>query len=152
MKHNSGPTIDVKRVIPHPNYNTRTNDNDIAVLILSASFVAAQNAMTIDISRSLDPRPSSLVTVSGWGRTSVDSNQVSENLKVANLTVVGRPECSSMWAPLRISRGMICAVDNSRSACNVSSIYHNSFPLIALNYISIDKRVTQEDLSSKTEI
>lgn len=94
--------------------------NDIAVLILSSSFTPDKNAMTIDVSRSLDPQPNSRVTVSGWGRVSVASNEISSVLKVANLTVISRSTCSQLWAPMAIANTQICAADPVRSACNVS--------------------------------
>ena len=94
--------------------------NDIAVLVLTSSFTPDKNAMTIDVSNSLDPQPNSLVTVSGWGRISVASNEVSSVLKVANLTVISRRTCSELWSPMAIANTQICAADPLRSACNVS--------------------------------
>ena len=120
LQYNSGPTIGVLKAIVHPSYNTRTNVNDIAILILSSSFLNDGNAKPMDISSSLDPRPNSLVLVSGWGRYSTSSNAVSEKLQVANLTVISRRTCAELWSPLQITSKMVCAMDRTRSACNVS--------------------------------
>ncbi|XP_054159706.1 mite allergen Der p 3-like [Oppia nitens] len=121
LTHKTGSLIEVRRAIPHPNYNPRTNANDIAVLILSAPFSFGENANIIDISRSMDPRPNSIVTVSGWGRISTSSYEVSETLKVANLSVISRRQCSDIWSPITVTNGMICAMDKYRSACNGDS-------------------------------
>jgi len=118
LKRSIGPTITVRKAIRHPNYNSNSLNNDIAVLILSSEFIPDKNAKTIEILRSSDPKPGSTVTVSGWGKTASNGN-VAEDLQVANLTVVDRSKCGN-FSPIGITRNMICASDPTKSACNVS--------------------------------
>ncbi|CAG0898185.1 unnamed protein product [Darwinula stevensoni] len=75
----AGQSIQIAaKAIRHPNYNTQTLQNDIALLKLQTplNFVAYPNIRPICLD-SANPRANSVVTIVGWGLTSGISQRVS---------------------------------------------------------------------------
>jgi len=101
----------VKRVIRHEDYNSRTIDNDVALLEVSSPFLI--NSMVMPACR---PTPNlnyvgARAFVSGWGTTS-SGGRVASKLRYVGLPVISNAACNLVWQLSgKISDAMMCAGD-----------------------------------------
>lgn len=127
-----GSDLFVGRVNRHPGYNPATGENDIATLILKASFAEGDNARVIqlppttvegDNDTSSFPAPGDSLELTGWGHLQAGDGQLSTSLQRASgLVVMEGEECRKRWAaadpPVTIDPArVICAEDPVKSAC-----------------------------------
>jgi secreted trypsin-like serine protease len=81
-----GVVANVTQMIPHPNYNPNTSDNDIALLLVDRDLPVP----IVEIAGALEMagvRNGDVVTVVGWGDTGVASS--SNRIREADVQVVG---------------------------------------------------------------
>lgn len=88
----SGTKYCVSQVIPHPNFNSTTLDNDIALLKVS-STISCTNCKPIKLMRVENAvegytDPGTMAWVTGWGLTDEARNIVPTNLQKAQMPVV----------------------------------------------------------------
>ncbi|XP_059188418.1 trypsin [Centropristis striata] len=98
-------------LIPHPEYNSTTTNNDIMLIKLKAPVY-----LNSYVSIALLPRQGAsiaegrLCRVSGWGRTSPTGGQIPATLRTVNLPIVSTEKCNSSESfDGRITENMICA-------------------------------------------
>ncbi|NP_001296049.1 trypsin, alkaline C-like precursor [Plutella xylostella] len=109
---NSGGTVlATNRILNHPNYNTRTNDNDVALLrsqsninlggIVQAGVIAGSNYYLPDNAQ---------VWAAGWGTTSF-LGQSSEQLRHVQIWTVNQSTCRNRYAQLgySVTDNMLCS-------------------------------------------
>ncbi|MFE7859411.1 trypsin-like serine protease [Streptomyces sp. NPDC057403] len=120
----------------HPSYSPTTINNDIAVLTLASPVKATPIRMTTsgDTASYAGGTPA---TVYGWGRTSSTSQDISDTLKSATLTIHADSTCSNVYGSDYVAGHMICAGVQSggdtgtKAACNGDS----GGPLVVNNRI-----------------
>ncbi|KAM4531410.1 trypsin-like [Odontesthes bonariensis] len=121
----------VSEIIKHPNYNEETNDNDIALLRLSATVtftnyirpvcLAAEGSVFSDGQNSW---------VTGWGNTRDGVSLPSpQRLQEVNVPVVSNTRCNAAYGT--ITGNMICAglTKGGKDSCQGDS----GGPLVSLN-------------------
>ncbi|XP_034839259.1 trypsin CFT-1-like isoform X1 [Maniola hyperantus] len=131
---NSGGVVHtLSRIINHPNYNSRTTDNDVAVLHVSSAFSMNNNVRAGSIAGAnynlADNQP---VWAIGWGRTSF-GGAASEDLRHVQIWVVNQAVCRQRYNELRltITDNMLCSgwLDvGGRDQCQGDSggpLFHN---------------------------
>ncbi len=117
-----GRSIAVTKVILHPGWNPKTNENDIALLQISppanpAEAIATvsaneEAALTADTARGL---------VSGWGRT-VEFGQLSKDLLFVDVPFVSRQVCNAPDSyDGAITANMLCAGEQGKDSCDGDS-------------------------------
>uniref|UniRef100_A0A3Q3N6V0 Peptidase S1 domain-containing protein n=1 Tax=Mastacembelus armatus TaxID=205130 RepID=A0A3Q3N6V0_9TELE len=95
----------VSKVISHPDYNTRTKENDVALLMLQQPLVFNKFVRPIDIWMS--PLPEFITcTVTGWGSTR--ESEDGYPLPQMNVTVLPPDVCKQMYSG-KITSSMFCA-------------------------------------------
>ncbi|XP_008416295.1 granzyme A-like [Poecilia reticulata] len=101
----------VKSSFPHPSFNHKTFDNDFMLLKLKKAVKRTKWVRPLKLTTVVkDPEEGSVCMVAGWGKTSMDSNRLSDVLMSVNVTVVGRKKCSSpAFYNHLITDNMICA-------------------------------------------
>ncbi|XP_045137970.1 trypsin-like isoform X2 [Portunus trituberculatus] len=104
----SGATrlVAVERIIQHPDYNTRTLDNDIALLKLSETLDLTQYKEVGAVCLPADDSKTyagELATASGWGTTSSGGSQPSTLYEV--VVPILEPSC---WG-MSVTANMLCA-------------------------------------------
>jgi secreted trypsin-like serine protease len=120
----------------HPSYSPSTINNDIAVITLAAPVTATPIRMTTSGDTASYAEGTS-AKLYGWGRTSSTSQDISETLKSATLTVHSDSTCTTAYGSLYIKGHMICAGTQSgsdtgtKAACNGDS----GGPLVVNNRI-----------------
>ncbi|XP_026182640.1 ovochymase-1 isoform X2 [Mastacembelus armatus] len=98
--------VGVSKVISHPDYNTRTKENDVALLMLQQPLVFNKFVRPIDIWMS--PLPEFITcTVTGWGSTRENGPHVNR-LQEVNVTVLPPDVCKQMYSG-KITSSMFCA-------------------------------------------
>ena len=114
------PDKKVTRIVQHPQYNENTIENDISLLILDSAIQPSTNVQFIKITTT-DLQGGTPVKVYGWGLTDGNSQSLPENLQVGNLKIVSNEECQAKWGDVNaVADSMICALDTTQQACNVS--------------------------------
>ena len=126
-------TQTVTDVIPHPDYDGTTSENDIALLRLapltteqaSSPRAAHRGIIQFPTLMELDVLAAySEVTVSGWGDTS-EGGSPSNRLQVVNVPVVDAQTCRDSYQPaaIDITDTMVCAgfISGGRDSCQGDS-------------------------------
>ncbi|CAN9515653.1 unnamed protein product [Ophioblennius macclurei] len=98
-------------VVPHPGYNSTTNNKDIMLIKLRAP-IYLNNYVSI----ALLPRHNATIAegrtcrVSGWGYTSLVGGQIPSTLRTVKLPIVSTENCNSSQSfNGRITENMLCA-------------------------------------------
>ena len=127
----SGDEIQMEYEIPHPNYNSRTTNNDYNLVFLQRPTTANVNLVNINADASR-PRPGDPVTVMGWGDTVAadDIQRLSDVLRDVEVNVISNEECEKSkgyaggWYQDydgAISSSMLCAKDINEDSCQGDS-------------------------------
>lgn len=106
-RYSGGVRLRVNRISIHPNYNSRNNDNDVAVLTTSTSFTFSSKIAAIEL---LSSRPATRTEakVSGWGTTRYGASYVEQYLREVRVPIVDQNTCRSRYGSYLTDR-MICA-------------------------------------------
>ncbi|KAM3618105.1 uncharacterized protein V6R79_015624 [Siganus canaliculatus] len=98
-------------LVPHPEYDSRNNNNDIMLIKLKAPLY-----MNSFVSIALLPRQGASVAegrvcrVSGWGYTSPDGGQIPSTLRTVKIPIVSTEKCNSSESfDGNITENMLCA-------------------------------------------
>ncbi|XP_038577858.1 trypsin-3 [Micropterus salmoides] len=98
-------------LVPHPEYNRATDNNDIMLIKLKAPVY-----LNSYISIALLPRQGASIAegricrVSGWGYTSPSGGQIPSTLRTVTLPIISTEKCnSSVSFDGRITENMLCA-------------------------------------------
>ncbi|CAI9161227.1 unnamed protein product [Rangifer tarandus platyrhynchus] len=97
----------VAHQVPHPQYNSRTNDNDLMLLRLERPARLGRGVRPISVARSCAGVGSSCL-VSGWGTISSPVVSYPQTLQCANIELRSDEECRQVY-PGKITPNMLCA-------------------------------------------
>uniref|UniRef100_A0A8C8RUN3 Peptidase S1 domain-containing protein n=1 Tax=Pelusios castaneus TaxID=367368 RepID=A0A8C8RUN3_9SAUR len=111
----------VSKLIPHPNYNSRTRDSDIMLIKLTTPVQFNNNVYPIALARST-ASPGTICLVSGWGTTTSPIRSVPALLQCANLQIVSAGECQNAY-PGSVTDNMLCAgvAEGGVDSCRATS-------------------------------
>ncbi|XP_043916183.1 chymotrypsinogen A-like [Protopterus annectens] len=113
-----GQTVTTAKVIKHSNYNTKTFDNDIALVLLKEPLAFTDDIKPICFpdDQDMDVETMAVCWVSGWGLTSSDSK--SSPVKQQKLDMREDPDCD--W---ELTPNMLCMAndDPARTGCKGDS-------------------------------
>uniref|UniRef100_A0A8C5N5B7 Zgc:165423 n=1 Tax=Gouania willdenowi TaxID=441366 RepID=A0A8C5N5B7_GOUWI len=99
----------VSLVINHPNYNSTTNDNDIALLRLSSAVTFTDYILPVCLAASGSSVHSGEdVWVTGWGALSEGGSSANDLMEV-DVPTVGNRQCNCDYGVGQITNNMICA-------------------------------------------
>ncbi|CAL4110715.1 unnamed protein product, partial [Meganyctiphanes norvegica] len=113
--------IKVSQIIPHPDYNIFNFANDIAILKLSKPLEFTHYVQAI----SLPPHPgfhaSGECTMSGWGSSHPDDENLTDILQKIIIPILTVPDCNAVLAELGLTvyEEMVCAgyLTGGKNAC-----------------------------------
>ncbi|XP_068627077.1 trypsin, alkaline C-like [Battus philenor] len=118
----------------HPNYNTRTMDNDISVIRVSPTFAFGNTVRAASIAGSnYNLADNQQVIAVGWGATSF-GGRPSEQLREVQIRTINQNTCRNRYAELglTVTANMLCSgmLDvGGRDQCQGDSggpLYHNN--------------------------
>ncbi|NXP41130.1 GRAA protein, partial [Leiothrix lutea] len=120
-------TFEIAKRIPYPDYNRKTNENDLMLLQLQGRAKLTKAVKPIPLPTSdKDPKPKTVCSVAGWGRTTNRGKALSAVLMEVNITVISREICNDKkhynGRPI-ITENMICAghKKGGKDSCNGDS-------------------------------
>ncbi|GAB6028383.1 hypothetical protein CHUAL_002550, partial [Chamberlinius hualienensis] len=123
----------VTQIKKHPHFDPDDSKaNDIAVLKLDSSVSFSRQIRPICLPRNDDEFIGKEGTVTGWGRTSINS-ELSDRLIKLRLPIVGEKECRENWyGTVLPNKTVVCAgyVNGRKDSC----IGDSGGPLIANKY------------------
>uniref|UniRef100_A0A3Q1JUV1 trypsin n=1 Tax=Anabas testudineus TaxID=64144 RepID=A0A3Q1JUV1_ANATE len=98
-------------LIPHPDYNSATNNNDIMLIKLRAPVYLNSYISITLLPRQGDTIPEGRVCrVSGWGYTSFIGGQIPSTLRTVTVPIVSTEKCNSSDSfDGSITENMLCA-------------------------------------------
>ncbi|CAH2063815.1 unnamed protein product, partial [Iphiclides podalirius] len=106
----NGTVLPIIEVIPYPNYDRPPFDKDVAVM--KTAEVIKFNSCTQPMAlpkKGPPPRPGTIMTVSGWGRTKEGASTLPDMLMAVDLPVVSHSRCQAAYWTLTITENMLCA-------------------------------------------
>ncbi len=104
---NQGERINVSEILIHPNYNTVTQDSDLALLFLPTNSTRPRMPITLRYSHL--ETPTQPVTAIGWGALA-EGGSFPDTLQQVTLPIVDRNQCASLYAGVNgITQNMLCA-------------------------------------------
>ncbi|NWW98810.1 TRY1 protein, partial [Caloenas nicobarica] len=113
--------INAAKIIRHPNYSSKTLDNDILLIKLAEPAVLTRAVQTV-------PLPTSCVAagttclISGWGNLLSYGTQYPDDLQCLNAPVLSSSQCSGAY-PGEITNNMICVgfLEGGKDSCQGDS-------------------------------
>ncbi|XP_067109254.1 vitamin K-dependent protein C [Osmerus mordax] len=143
-KEGTEVTLQVAKAIPHPNYNGKTIDNDIAMLRLITPAPLSKYILPACLpERSHAERVlhlnGTLTVVSGWGKEDLHSQRFSSALNIIKVPLVDHNTCSRQMTN-NVSENVLCAgmLGKRVDACEGDSggpmvtLYRNTWFVIGL--------------------
>ncbi|EAT87042.2 hypothetical protein HBI56_139780 [Parastagonospora nodorum] len=110
-KNSGGTTSAVASIVIHPSYNSRTSDNDIAIIKLRTPIATSSTISYASLAASgQDPAAGTTLTVAGWGATTQGGGSPT-TLRKVDVPVVARTTCRSRYSTigLSVTDQMFCA-------------------------------------------
>ncbi|KAK4020135.1 hypothetical protein OUZ56_002130 [Daphnia magna] len=114
----SAVTRSVAKFIIHPNYNTRNNDNDVALLVLSSPINNVEKVSLPDAEKTYANKSA---VIAGWG-TTTSGGSISPVLLKATVQVLDNTICTKQYgSSLFVSANMLCAAAPGKDTCQGDS-------------------------------
>ncbi|XP_066274542.1 trypsin-like [Branchiostoma lanceolatum] len=113
----------VQQVIPHPNYNDNTLNNDIMLIKLSSPVTLNSRVSPASLPSSM-VADGTMVTVTGWGNTRASGSNYPDRLQKVDVPVVSRSTCNAANAyGGEVTAKMFCAgyMDGGKDSCQGDS-------------------------------
>ncbi|CAK6957913.1 ST14 transmembrane serine protease matriptase a [Scomber scombrus] len=127
----------LKQVIPHPNYNAYTYDNDIALMELDSPVTYSDYIQPICLPAAQHDFPAgNTVWITGWGATR-EGGFAATVLQKAQVRIINRSVCNTLMGGQITSR-MLCAgvLSGGVDACQGDSGGPLSSPLKGRNFLA----------------
>lgn len=120
LREENGLMIKVTRVLPHPNYNSSSKDNDLALVRLESTVDLDFPLLRFDV----PPAVGQKVTAIGWGAISTDGNR-SAVLRQVTVPISDQSACIANYLKhqpsFSVTENMICAGDQDKDSCQGDS-------------------------------
>ncbi|XP_018080435.1 trypsin-like [Xenopus laevis] len=113
--------INSAKVIRHPNYNSRTTDNDIMLIKLASPASLNSNVNAVALPSSCAAAGSSCL-ISGWGNTSTSGSNYPNLLQCLSAPILTTAQCTGAY-PGQITNNMFCAgfLEGGKDSCQGDS-------------------------------
>ncbi|XP_075210832.1 trypsin-3-like isoform X2 [Lycorma delicatula] len=102
--------MEVEKVIIHPDWCGGT-DYNLSLLKLKTPLKFSKKVQNISIA-SETPKPESAAVVTGWGSNTTGSDVPSNNLLMANLSIIDKKTCKEAYIASIASNTAICGMKN----------------------------------------
>ncbi|XP_038044166.1 trypsin alpha-3-like [Patiria miniata] len=104
----------------HPNFNSNTLDNDIALVKLASSANTGTKIKTIPITNKY-PTAGKTLLVSGWGTESSGAWTTPTKLREVEVDALSLSACKADYGSSAITSNMFCAASPGKDACQGDS-------------------------------
>ena len=133
-QNEKGIEFKVLKVHIHPDYQIKTSNNDIAVLVVKVkNNWSSGRVETVAYSKSVQsPRTNTLLSAIGWGYTK-NEGRISNTLQETSLISVAFAECQIALQTNSMSRKTICAMSESSTRITDTCSGDSGGPLFSIN-------------------
>ncbi|KAJ8011588.1 hypothetical protein DPEC_G00059810 [Dallia pectoralis] len=100
--------VKVNRVIPHPKFNPKTFNNDIALVELASPVVLSNRVTPVCLPSGLEPATGSPCLVAGWGSLYEDGPSADVVME-AKVPLLPQSTCKSALGKELVTNTMLCA-------------------------------------------
>ncbi|XP_041658512.1 uncharacterized protein prss56 [Cheilinus undulatus] len=100
--------LKVNRIIPHPKFNPKTFNNDIALVELTTPVVLSEHVTPVCLPSSMDPPTGSPCLVAGWGSLYEDGPSADVVME-AKVPLLPQSTCKSALGKELVTNTMLCA-------------------------------------------
>ncbi|XP_057286907.1 kallikrein-14-like [Pezoporus wallicus] len=107
LREGTGQVRSISRLLVHPSYNPRRNDNDFMLLRLNRPVHFSSSIKKIRLATRC-PMDGMRCSVSGWGTTKSPGAKLPQNLQCAAIQAFGRDKCTRAYGNA-ITPNMFCA-------------------------------------------
>ncbi|XP_014681117.1 PREDICTED: chymotrypsin B-like [Priapulus caudatus] len=115
-------TVTQQQIFPHEDYDTRTRENDIALMKLQDCVTSSATILPIALASRNSLYEGAEATASGWGTTSDSSASSSTNMHKIVIPVLSNRVCRSRSLNgIRIFNSMLCAGTDALTLCTGDS-------------------------------
>ncbi|KFO05834.1 Granzyme A, partial [Balearica regulorum gibbericeps] len=123
-KEKEQQSFQIAKQIRYPHYHAGSKEGDIMLVQLQKRAKVTKAVKCLPLPRSdEDPKPGTICTAAGWGKTHNGKGMYSDTLREVNITVISRQICNDKnhykQKPV-ITKNMICAGDKNggKDSCN----------------------------------
>ncbi|XP_047471146.1 venom serine protease 34-like [Penaeus chinensis] len=107
--------------IVHPNYDKRTQDNDIALVFLGQNAVFNERVRPICLAQEADYVTGASTIVTGWGVEAFSTTTAKAKLQEVTLDLISTSSCVALYPDYTITDNMICTLTANKDACQGDS-------------------------------
>nr|XP_029133224.1 serine protease 56 [Labrus bergylta] len=100
--------LKVNRIIPHPKFNSKTFNNDIALVELTSPVVLSDHVTPVCLPSGMDPPTGSPCLVAGWGSLYEDGPSADVVME-AKVPLLPQSTCKSALGKELVTNTMLCA-------------------------------------------
>ncbi|XP_071348447.1 uncharacterized protein prss56 isoform X2 [Trachinotus anak] len=100
--------LKVNRIIPHPKFNPKTFNNDIALVELTSPVVLSQHVTPVCLPSGMEPPTGSPCLVAGWGSLYEDGPSADVVME-AKVPLLPQSTCKSALGKELVTNTMLCA-------------------------------------------
>ncbi|XP_013877216.1 serine protease 56 isoform X2 [Austrofundulus limnaeus] len=124
--------LKVNRIIPHPKFNPKTFNNDIALVELTSPAVLSQHVTPVCLPSDTDPPTGSPCLVAGWGSLYEDGPSADVVME-AKVPLLPQSTCKSTLGKDLVTNTMLCAgylsggIDSCQGDSGGPLIYQDPF-------------------------
>uniref|UniRef100_A0A336M3B4 CSON009631 protein n=1 Tax=Culicoides sonorensis TaxID=179676 RepID=A0A336M3B4_CULSO len=119
-QYTGGQVIQANRVINHPQYNSRTFDNDVSIVKLVSGLTYNDRVQPVPLATPQTFIPDGAIArIAGWGDLQSGSGTYPEFLRYVDVPVVNQETCKRSYSTL--TERMICAGLTGKSTCQGDS-------------------------------
>uniref|UniRef100_A0A8C9PDZ3 trypsin n=1 Tax=Spermophilus dauricus TaxID=99837 RepID=A0A8C9PDZ3_SPEDA len=113
--------INSAKVIRHPNYSSRTLDNDIMLIKLASPATINTRVATVSLPTSCAPAGTQCL-ISGWGNTLSSGVNYPDLLQCLRAPLLSQAQCEAAY-PGQITKNMVCAgfLEGGKDSCQGDS-------------------------------
>jgi hypothetical protein len=121
----SGTQYQVSEVIPHPNYNKTTFENDIALLRVTGA-ISCTNCKPIKLMTAKNVSegytdPGKMAWITGWGITFAGATNLPSILQKAQVPIVSNSTATIVWTTIPSTDIMAGYLNGNKDACSGDS-------------------------------
>jgi len=115
--------IGVSSFIQHPDYNTKTLDNDFAIITLSSDAVFSNTVMPACLPAASAKFDSVVATIAGWGKFRYGGSTTPNTPYQVDVDTITNTACTTntLYDPGMITSNMICARRSGKNSCQGDS-------------------------------
>lgn len=141
----------IKGVVTHPDYDPKTVNNDIGLILLHGEIdFSLEDVKMIDLGTEPVPEGAKMI-LTGWGRLSASNPEKPKILQSLEVTAISSEVCSAQWGDF-FHGNQICAFDKDQGSCHGDSGGPLVYKSVQVGIVSLGKPCALDKADVYTEV